>query len=115
MKILDPKSLQDAKTIIDGATNTLPSTGILDKIGLNEAKEAINNWNRIIDALFHIGGFIKTFITDPMAIFFKIQGIAPDFILILLAILIVLKFLGFETTNKYILLTLVIAFIIAII
>ena len=34
MKILDPKSLQDAKTIIDGATNALPSTGILDKIGL---------------------------------------------------------------------------------
>ena len=50
-----------------------------------------------------------------MSLFEKIQGIAPDFILILLGILIILRFLGFETTNKYVLLTLVIAFIIAII
>ena len=113
MKILDPKSLHDAKTLIDKTVNGAPKGGIAGKV--EDVQKAIDNFNNLIDAIFHVCGFIKTFFTNPMSLFEKVQGIAPDFILILLAILIVLKFLGFETTNKYILLTLVIAFIIAII
>ena len=117
MKILDPKNLHDAKTLIDKTVNGAPKAGIAGGIAgkVEDVQKAIDNFNNLIDAISHVGGFIKTFITDPMAIFYKVQGIAPDFILILLGILIILRFLGFETTNKYILLTLVIAFIIAII
>lgn len=113
MRMLDPKSLHDAKTLIDKTVGGASKGGIAGKV--EDVQKAIDNFNNLIDAIFSIGGFIKTCFTNPMIIFEKIQGIAPDFILILLGILIILRFLGFETTNKYVLLTLVIAFIIAII
>ena len=113
MRMLDPKSLHDAKTLIDKTVGGASKVGIAGKV--EDVQKAIDNFNNLIDAIFSIGGFIKTCFTNPMSLFEKVQGIAPDFILILLGILIILRFLGFETTNKYILLTLVIAFIIAII
>ena len=113
MRMLDPKSLHDAKNLIDKTVGEASNGGIAGKV--EDVQKAIDNFNNLIDAIFHVGGFIKTFFTNPMSLFEKIQGIAPDFILILLGVLIILRFLGFETTNKYVLLTLVIAFIIAII
>ena len=115
MKILNPNNLKDAKNLIDSTVGGATKEGLLSKVGLDGAQQAIDNWNKLIDAVFSIGGFIKNCLTDPMFLINQLKGIAPDVILILLAILIILKFLGFETTNKYILLTLVIAFIIAII
>lgn len=113
MKMLDPKNLHDAKSLIDSTVSGASKGGIAGTI--EDVQTAVDNFNKLIDVIFNVGGFIKTCFTDPMVIFSKIQVIAPDFLLIILSILIILRFLGFKTTNKYLLLTLVIAFIIAII
>lgn len=114
MLFITPKTLEDAKNIIEGIMTKAPEGK------LARTQEALDNFNTMCDV---IGGFFKgcsevikfigMSIKDPSFLIDKIQFIAPDIVLIVLAILIVLRFLGFKNTTKYIVLAFVIAAIIA--
>lgn len=114
MLLFSPKTLEDAKTLIESILTKSPNGK------LSRTQEAVDNFNTMCDV---IGGFFKgcsevvkfigKSIKDPSFLIDKLQGIAPDIVLIILAILIILRFLGFKDTTKYIVLVLVIAAIIA--
>ncbi|WP_290060177.1 hypothetical protein [Paraclostridium bifermentans] len=78
------------------------------------AKTAFDGINAIIEGVFNLFRFIKNCITDPDFLINFLKDIAPDTVLIILSILIIMRFLGFESTGKWIAIILVIAFVIGI-
>ena len=109
--LLNPKTLNDAKTIINNtvsntAINDIPKETFLEKLGLTGVQEAIDGWNaicsdanNIINAMSKVADFIRNslrFLIDST------KGIAPDVLLITLGVLIVLHFVGFKKMGKWI-------------
>lgn len=87
---------------------------------LSGIKEATTNFNNMCDIIgnFFKGcgkfiSFISKSLTDPSFLIDKIQGVAPGIILVTLTVLIILRFIGFKDTTKWIALALVVAAIIA--
>ena len=112
--LLNPKTLNDAKTIIDNtvsnaAINDIPKETFLEKIGLTGVQEAIDGWNtmcsdvnNIIDGMVKVADFIRNCFTDPRFLIDTVKGIAPDILLITLGVLILLHFIGFKKMGKWI-------------
>lgn len=75
----------------------------------------VTNWNNFFATCGNIYEFFHNCFTEERFLIDLMKKGAPDIILIALLILIILNFLGFEKTSKYISLTLVIAVILAII
>jgi len=112
--LLSPKTLNDAKAIIDntvsnGVIDNIPKKTFLEKIGLTGIQEAIDGWNaicsdvnNIVDGMVKIADFIRNSLTDPHFLIDKVQGIAPDILLITLGALILLRFIGFKKMDKWI-------------
>ena len=89
---------------------------------MNEFQDAINNWNEFYNGCkgFFRGcgntfNFINRCFTEDRFLIDKIKYVAPEVILVTLGILIILRLLGFENTNKWIRLVFVLALIIAVI
>lgn len=59
--------------------------------------------------------FIGTLLTNPSSIVGSVTSIAPDLVLIALTVLVILKLLGFKSSDKYIGLVLVVALILVVI
>lgn len=112
--LLNPKTLNDAKTIIDNVVgnstiNNIPKETFLEKLGLTGVQEAIDGWNaicsdanNIINAMSKVADFIRNCLTDPRFLIDSTKGIAPDLLLITLGVLIILHFVGFKKTGKWI-------------
>lgn len=112
--LLNPKTLNDAKTIINNtvsntAINDIPKETFLEKLGLTGVQEAIDGWNaicsdanNIINAMSKVADFIRNSLTDPRFLIDNTKGIAPDVLLITLGVLIVLHFVGFKKMGKWI-------------
>lgn len=102
-------NLRDAQELINNIVNKSKEQSVWDS-----AKTAFDGINTIIDGLFNLLGFIKKCITDSDFLISFLKEIAPDIVLIILSILIIMRFLGFESTGKWISIILVIAFVIGI-
>lgn len=121
MLIINPKTLEDAKSIIENTViNKGSNSTLLNKIGLDGAQEAIDNFNTICKALDKIlnvitstCGFIGKCFTQPGFFINQLQIIAPEVLLVVLGILIILKVLGFKDTTKWIYFGFVLAIVIA--
>lgn len=72
----------------------------------------IENINNLFNACSNITFFIKNCFTIPGYLPLCLKSVAPDTLLIVLLALIILRWLGFNGTTKYISLSLVIAVII---
>ncbi|WP_195238578.1 hypothetical protein [Romboutsia sp. 1001285H_161024_C4] len=114
MLFINPKTLEDAKNVIESTMGSMPEKK------LEGVQLALDNWNSLynmISSFFRgcssIFKFITNCFTDPSFLVDKMQGIAPDVLLVILTILIILKFIGFKDTTKWISLSLVVALIIA--
>jgi len=105
---INPKTLEDAKTVIEKTVTSAPQSKLQ---GVQNALDGINSF---IDGCVYTTTFIKNSITDPHFLIDQLKGVAPDFVLIALAILVVLNFIGFKKANKYTVLVLVVAFLISI-
>lgn len=81
---------------------------------LFNTKTAIDNLNGIFEGIDSVMTYVKNCLTIEDFLIDQIKGVAPDIVLIVLAVLIVLNFIGFKKANKYTVLVLVIAFLISI-
>ena len=119
--LVSPKTLEDAKTIIENTvTNSGSNSTWLNKVGLDRVQEAIDNFNRVcstVDGIFNAIGSTCSFIgkcfTQPGFFIEQLQIIAPEILLVVLGILIILKILGFKDTTKWIYFGFVLAIVIA--
>ncbi len=119
--LVNPKTLEDAKSIIENTViNGSSNNTWLNKIGLDGVQEAIDNFNRVcstVDGIFNAIGSTCSFIgkcfTQPGFFIDQLQIIAPEVLLVVLGILIILKVLGFKDTTKWIYFGFVIAIVIA--
>lgn len=79
--------------------------------------EKIKDAKLILDTIgntySNIFNFFKTLFTDPIQLVQSFKSIASGPILVILACLIILRFLGFKNIDKWMALTLVIAVLIA--
>ena len=57
----------------------------------------------------------KLIFSDPETLVANIEGIFPDIVLISLLVLIILRYIGFKGTSKYIALTLILAVLVAMV
>lgn len=73
----------------------------------------IDNINNFFKICTNITVFIKNCLTVPGFLPLCLKAVAPDILLLVLLALIILRWLGFDGTTKYISLSLVIAVIIA--
>ena len=77
---------------------------------LASSKNTLNSFNEFLDKCESIAGFIKDLFTDPIGLLYKglerlaegFQVWGPDVMLISLFVLIVLYFLGFEKSKRWI-------------
>lgn len=119
--LVNPKTLEDAKSIIENTVINNESSGTwLNKLGLDGIQEAIDNFNRVcstVDGIFNAIGSTCSFIgkcfTQPGFFINQLQIIAPEVLLVVLGILIILKVLGFKDTTKWIYFGFVLAIVIA--
>lgn len=119
--LVSPKTLEDAKSIIENTVINKGSSGSwLNKVGLDGVQEAIDNFNRacdIVDGIFNAisstCSFIGKCFTKPGFFIDQLQIIAPEVLLVVLGILIILKVLGFKDTTKWIYFGFVLAIVIA--
>lgn len=103
-------NLKEAQELINNVVSRSQEQSVWDS-----AKAAFDGINIIIDGMFNLFGFVKNCLTDPDFLINFLKDIAPDTVLVILAILIIMRFLGFDKTGKWIAITLVISFIIGII
>lgn len=83
---------------------------------LNKAQDTIKAKDMVVNFFVWCGNtfnFVVDCFKEPEILLDKIQVVAPEIILATLAILILLRFLGFKDTTKWIVLAVVIACIIA--
>ena len=119
--LVSPKTLEDAKSIIENTVINKGSSGSwLNKVGLDGVQEAIDNFNRacntvdgIFNAISSTCSFIGKCFTQPGFFIDQLQIIAPEVLLVVLGILIILKVLGFKDTTKWIYFGFVLAIVIA--
>ncbi|GAA0713952.1 hypothetical protein GCM10008904_28870 [Paraclostridium ghonii] len=102
-------NIKDTQELINNVVDKTKEPSVWDS-----AKTACDGINTIISGVFNLFGFIKNCITDPDFLINFLKDIAPDTVLIILSILIIMRFLGFESTGKWIAIILVIAFVIGI-
>lgn len=112
--LFNPKTLEDAKNIIENTVSNIDHKTWLDKIGLDGVQSAIDNWNNMFNGINSVIGYVNKCLTVEDFLINQIKNVAPDVVLITLAILVVLNFIGFKKANKYTILVLVIAFLISI-
>lgn len=74
----------------------------------------INNWNNFFETCGKVGGFFNKCFNEEGYLVALLKDITPQVVLPVLLILIILRVLGFKETEKYIMLTFVIALVIAI-
>lgn len=67
----------------------------------------------VVNATFGAIKGVKV-LSKPEVIISQLKDIFPDLVLIVLMVLIILRYIGFEGTSKYIALTLVIAVLVAL-
>lgn len=107
------RAIDNSKLILENTKNVIPNP--LENV--KAATESINNFTEATKGFFNTIGNITDFIgkcfNEPSFLVDKLQLVGADVLLIVLLALIVLRFLGFEGTTKYISLALVIAVIIA--
>lgn len=88
--------------------------GSLFELLPESAQVFMENINNFFTVCSDITFFIKNCFTVPGFLQLCLKSITPDILLIVLLALIILRWLGFKGTTKYISLSLVIAVIIAI-
>lgn len=100
--MLNPQSLNDAQNIINRT--------------IGGAKETFNVLREAGEVIISVANFFKEFFTDPIGLVEKgitiIQSGIEPIALIVLAVIIVLKMLGFKEVEKYGWLTVVVYFVI---
>lgn len=118
---INPKTLDDAKSIIENTLKNKSNADTwLNKIGLDGVQEAIDNFNNVcngMEGVFKGGSYLLSFIgkcfTQPHFFINSIQVSAPGVFLVIISMLIILNFLGFKNTKKWIYFAFILALLIA--